>query len=321
MTDDLIEECPMKMYRRVFLVCFALALGAQSALVSAATFQVGDRVFIPLYAENLMNDGYADGIIKSLNTDGTVNITLSDVVNGADKTLYGTCSPSGNSPLTAAGADSGDNTPGAGKIVREVPVDKILPWTVGQFQYVERENLSTTIQRWLAGGMAITPNSLDVADRRARELGLPRLREVVAIAKLQVESTGGNGFPVPAERGLHGSAAMLDAVAKRVQHNPHAVGDASAILAGTAPTHSPDLLVETIVHIAKLTQSQLQELANDYPDSRKVSGYTPAQLAAIYTGWYRVMTANDTLAYEHAQVAFFTARVNKTLAEGKWPTF
>lgn len=310
----------MNMYRSLFILFSALTWLGSGALAAAATFQVGDRVFIPLYAENLMNDGYADGIIQSMNPDGTVNITLSDVVNGADKTLYGTCSPSGNSPLTAAGAAE-DNTPSAGKIAREVPVDKILPWTVGQFQYVERENLSTTIQRWLRSGMAITPNSLDIADRRARELGLPRLRELVAIAKLQVESTGGNGFPVPAERALHGAAAMLDAVAKRLQSHPHAIQDAAAILAGTAPAHSADLLVEAIVHIAKLTQSQLQELATDYPDPRKVPGYSVAQLSAIYSGWYRMMTVNDTQPYEHAQVAFFTGRANKALADGKWPTF
>lgn len=308
----------MKLFRYLIPLCLALSAWGQSPLVAAADFAVGDRVFIPLYAENLMNDGYADGIIQSINPDGTVNITLSDVVNGSDKTLYGTCSPSGNSPLTSAGAD---NAPGASKLVREVPTDKILPWKVGQFQYVERENLSTTIQRWLNGGMAITPNSLDIADRRARELGLPRLREVVAIAKLQVESTGGNGFPVPADRALHGAAAMLDAVAKRLQHNPQAVKDAAAILAGTAPAHSKDLLVETIVHIAKLTQSQLQDLANDDPDPRKVSGYSIAQLTAIYTGWYRMMTANDTQPYEHAQVAFFTDRAKKSLDAGKWPAF
>lgn len=319
MNDDLSEDDPMKMYRNLIFLCVALASWGPGALVAAADFKVGDRVFIPLYAENLMNDGYADGTIQAVNPDGTVTIKLSDVVNGDDKTLYGTCSPSGNSPLTAAA--SADASPSAGTVVSEVPTDKILPWTVGQFQYVERENLSTTIQRWLAGGMAITPNTLDIADRRARELGLPRLRELVAIAKLQVESTGGNGFPVPAERALHGSAAMLDAVAKRLQHHPHAVNDAAAILAGTAPAHSPDLLVEGIVHIAKLTQSQLQHLANDYPDSRKVPGYTPEQLAAIYAGWYRMMTANDTQPYEHAQVAFFSDRAGKILAKGKWPTF
>ncbi|MHB9021065.1 MAG: hypothetical protein ACYC3A_04480 [Halothiobacillus sp.] len=288
---------------------------AASGLTQAAQFAVGDRVFIPLYAENLMNDGYADGLIASINPDGTVNITLSDVVNGGDKTLYGTCSPSGaNSPMVTNAGDAA-----AKKLVSEVPLDKILPWTVGQFQYIERENLSTTIQKWLGSGMAITPDSLKIADRRARALNLPRLREVVAIAKLQVESTGGNGFPVPARMALRGAAPMLDAVARLVQRHPNAVKDAAAILARTAPAHSKDLLVETIVHIAELTQKQLASLANDNPDPRTVDDYTPVQLTAIYTGWYRVMTANDTQPYENAHVAYFTDQAAKAIAQGQWP--
>ncbi len=282
----------------------------------AATFKVGDRVFIPLYSENLLDDGYADGIIQTMNPDGTVNIKLSDVVNGENKTMYGTCSPSGASEqiMTAP-------TTKAKEIVNEVPTSKILPWTTGQFQYVERENLSTTLQRWLGSGMAITPNSLEIADRRARELDLPRLRVVVAVAKLQVESTGGNGFPVPASRALHGAAQMLDNVAALVQPHPNAVSDAAAILAKTAPPHSKDLLVEAIVHIARLTQKQLADLSNDNPDPRKVAGYTPEQLIAIYTGYYRMMTANNTQPYEHANVAFFSDKVAQAIVSGHWPEF
>jgi hypothetical protein len=298
-------------------VLFAMSLMLLASVAQAAQFAVGDRVFIPLYSENLMNDGYADGLIAAINPDGTVNITLSDVVNGDDKTLYGTCSPTGATQIMTAPSATSDEK----KLVREVLVDKILPWNIGQMQYIERENLSTTIQKWLGSGMAITPDSLKIADRRARELNLPRLRVVVAIAKLQVESTGGNGFPVPASRALKGSADMLDSVAKILQDHPNAVKDAAAILAHTAPAHSKDLLVETVVHIAELTQKQLAQLAGDNPDPRKVDGYTAEQIAAIYTGWYRVMTANDTEPYDNAKLAFYTDKVAQSIAKGVWPKF
>jgi len=298
-------------------ILVALLLLVVGGVAEAAPFAVGSRVFIPLYSENLMNDGYADGLIAAINPDGTVDITLSDVVNGDDKTLYGTCSPSGGTQIMTAPSAQSDEK----KLVREVLVDKILPWNIGQMQYIERENLSTTIQKWLGSGMAITPDSLKIADRRARELNLPRLRIVVAIAKWQVESTGGNGFPVPASRALTGSADMLDSVAKILQDHPQAVKDAAAILARTAPAHSKDLLVETVVHIAELTQKQLAQLAGDNPDPRKVAGYTPEQLAAIYTGWYRVMTASDTLPYDNAPVAFYTQKAAQSIAKGVWPSF
>lgn len=298
-----------------FVTGFCLAL-VLSGTAFADPFKVGERVFIPLYSQNLLDDGYADGLIQKVNPDGTVDISLSDVVNGKDKTMYGTCSPSGGSDqiMTAQSAK-------VHEIVREVPTDKILPWTTGQFQYVERENLSTTIQRWLGSGMAITPNTLDIADRRARELDLPRVRLVVAMAKLQVASTGGNGFPVPARRALHGAAQMLDKVAALVQSHPHAVSDAAAILAKTAPPHSKDLLVEAIVHIAQLTQKQLAQLASDYPNPLKVDGYTPAQLIAIYSGYYRMMTANDTQPYENAKASYFSDKAARAILAGHWPEF
>lgn len=293
-----------------------VATGLMMVSFSAMAFSVGDRVFIPMYSENLLNDGYADGLITAKNPDGTVNIRLSDVVNGHDKTLAGTCSP-------RPGVDIMQPVQLAKQreVIEEVPTSKILPWNKGQFQYVERENLSTTVQRWLAGGMAITPDVLKSAARQARELDLPRIGLMVQVAQLQVDSTGGNGFPVPPSMALKGTAAMLKQVAVLVQPHPNAVRDAAAILAKTAPPHSRDLLVEGIVHVAKWTEQQLEKLAADNPDPRKVSGFPPAALVAIYTGWYQMMTANDTIPYENARVAFFESQVSQSIAAGKWPSF
>ena len=85
----------MGIKRKVLMGLWAAiaAVGLSMAAVPASAFSVGDRVFIPMYSENLLNDGYADGLITAMNSDGTVSIRLSDVVNGKDKTLAGTCSP------------------------------------------------------------------------------------------------------------------------------------------------------------------------------------------------------------------------------------
>ncbi len=308
----------MGIKRKVLTGVLAGAMAASLSMVAlpAWAFSVGDRVFIPMYSENLLNDGYADGLITAMSPDGTVSIRLSDVVNGKDKTLAGTCSPRPGIDIMQP-ADLAKRR----EVIDEVPTSKIMPWTKGQFQYIERENLSTTVQRWLAGGMAITPDVLKGADRQARELDLPRIWLMVQIAKRQVDSTGGNGFPVPPQMALKGSAAMLAQVAALVQPHPEAVKDAAAILAKTAPPHSRDLLVEGIVHVAKLTEHQLEKLAADNPDPRKVSGFSPEALVAIYTGWYQMMTANDTIPYENARVAFFEAQASQSIAAGKWPAF
>ncbi len=293
-----------------------LAAGLWMLALPAMAFSVGDRVFIPMYSENLLSDGYADGLITAINPDGTVNIRLSDVVNGKDKTLAGTCSPRPGIDIMQP-ADLAKRK----EVIEEVPTSKIMPWNKGQFQYIERENLSTTVQRWLAGGMAITPDVLKTAERQARELNLPRILLMVQIARLQVESTGGNGFPVPPQMALKGSAAMLGQAAAQVQPHPQAVKDAAAILAKIAPPHSRDLLVEGIVHLAKLTEKQLEKLAADNPDPRQVDGFPPEALVAIYTGWYKLMTANDTIPYDNARVAFYEAKVSKAIADGHWPEF
>lgn len=294
-----------------------LAVASLPAHADESKYRVGERVFIPLFAPNLKDDGYADGRIKRINKDGTVDITISKLVNGKDKTMYGTCSPGAESPLSES--QGGPGSDATSKTDYKVPVDKIMPWTDGQFTYIERENLSTAIQKWLGGGMGITTNRLDVAARRARELGLPRVLEAVKIARLQVASTGGNGFPVPPEMALRGSAKMLGQVAKELQNYPGAVEKAVAYISGTAPGQQDDLLVEAILHIGDVTKSQLQSLQNDNPDPRKVGGFTPEQIEAIYTGWYRMMTANDTQPYLNAKVAYYQKQIHQEIQAGKWP--
>lgn len=294
------------------LMALAVALPA----LAAPQFEVGERVFIPLFAKNLKDDGYAQGRILKIH-GAKADVVITKLVNGADKTMYGTCSPGGgSSPLSNDSVADKSGKP----VNKDVPLDKIMKWQKGTHTYLERENLSTAIQKWLGDGMAITPNRLDVAERRAVKLGLPRVQEAVKLARLQVKSTGGHGFPVPAEMALKGSAQMLDAVAKRLAHYPDAVSAAAAKMAGTAPGKNEDLLTDVIIKIAHLTEHQLQSLQNEHSDPRDVSGFSPAQLEAIYTGWYRMMTANDTQPYLNAKLAYYKQQVKKQIQSGKWPT-
>lgn len=305
------------LFRGVILLFALVAVVAVPAQAAESKFHVGERVFIPLFAPNLKDDGYADARILRINKDGTVDVTINKLVNGADKTMYGTCSPGAESPLSPA--QGGPGSDATAKVDRRVPVDKIMPWTEGQFTYIERENLSTAIQKWLGSGMAITKNRLDVAERRARELDLPRVREAVKLARMQVVSTGGNGFPVPPQMALRGSAKMLDKVAAQLQKHPDAVKAAVAKMSGTAPGQQDDLLVDVIIKIAHITRDQLRSLESDSPDPRQVGGFSPRQLEAIYGGWYRMMTANGTQPYLNAKLAYYQKQVKQEIQAGKWP--
>jgi len=303
--------------RGVALLFALLAVVALPAQAGGHKYHVGERVFIPLFAANLKDDGYADARIIRMHKDGTVDVRIRKLVNGADKTMYGTCSPGAESPLSQA--DGGPGSDASTKVDHRVPIDKIMPWQDGKFTYIERENLSTAIQKWLGSGMAITKNRLDVAERRARELDLPRVREAVKLARMQVVSTGGNGFPVPAQMALRGSAKMLGKVAAELQHYPDAVKDAEAKLSGTAPGQKDDLLVDVIIKIAHITRHQLRSLENDSPDPRQVGGFSTGQLEAIYDGWYRMMTANGTQPFLNAKLAYYKKQVRQQIQSGKWP--
>ncbi|MCL7751093.1 hypothetical protein LV475_05740 [Guyparkeria hydrothermalis] len=289
-----------------------------AGLVNATNLEVGEKVFVPMFEPNPELDGYAVGFVEELHDDGTVTLRINEVETGKGKTLSGTCHPSGGTPLSGARIVSDD--PDALEVEQRLPADQVLTYRRGSQLYLERENLSIAYLKYLGSGMGMTPDRFDVAIRRAENAGLPRMVTAMEIGKMQVESTQGRGFPVPASRALEKAAPMLDAVAAKLESHPEAVETAARMLGGTTPQHRDDPLAAVIVRLHEILDEQLGELEQKSADPREVSGFSVDELLAIYTGWFRVITANDTQPFQNADVAFYRERAAESLQSGEWPS-
>jgi hypothetical protein len=302
-------------HRVLFVMAAALLLA--TGVARAASFAEGEKVFVPMFQPNPELDGYAAGFVETVHDDGTLSLRIDEVVTGKGKTLAGTCHPSGGTPL--AGAQVVSDDPDKPIIEQRLPADEVMPYREGRNLYLERENLSIAYLKYLGSGMAMTPDRLDVAIRRARQVGLPDMVVAMRIAKKQVVSTQGRGFPVPASRALQKAAPMLEEVAAMLESHRDSVAVAERILGGTTPDHRDDPVAAVIVRLHEILEEQLGELAQMSADPREVPGYSAEDILAIYTGWYRVMTANDSRAFQNADVAFYRRRAEQAMANGEWP--
>jgi len=303
---------------RLLSVLLAATLLIGAGVAQASSFEVGEKVFVPMFQPNPEMDGYAVGLVKTVHDDGTLTLKIDEVVTGKGKTLAGTCHPSGGTPLSGAEVVSDD--PDKLVIEQRLDADEVMPYRRGSQLYLKRENLSIAYLKYLGSGMGMTPNRLDVAIRRARSVGLPDMVTAMQIAKLQVVSTQGRGYPVPANRALQKAAPMLDKVAGILESHPQAVKDAARMLGGTTPDNREDPIAAVIVRLHEILKDQLGELEQQSPDPREVSGYSVDDLLGIYTGWYRVITANDSQPFQNAQVDYYRDRAAKALDNGEWPS-
>jgi len=299
---------------------FKSALTGLALIFSPAVFafEVGERVFIPMFNDTNPNyDGYATGLVKSIDDEGMYTIKINNLVEGEGRTLYGTCAPNANTPLAGARIVSDD--PEDLHVEQRLPKDKIMSWREGNRTFLARENVITTFQRWLGDGMGVTPGRLANAARDAQELGLPHLVLAARVAEKYVESTQGRGFPVPASRSLQNAAPMLDEIARQLSVVPDSLQEAEDILARVAPNDRSDLIAAVVVRIHELLEKNLKELAKANPDPREVSEFSVDELLAIYTGWAKVMTAQDQRPFQNADLAFYRERAKEQLNAGQWP--
>ncbi|WP_322521625.1 hypothetical protein SR882_01680 [Guyparkeria halophila] len=315
--ERITQPVTRRMARVTGLTAGGVALLLFAGLASAASFEVGEKVFVPMFEPNPELDGYAEGFVEQVHDDGTLTLRINKVQTGKGKTLSGTCHPSGGTPLSGAAIVSDD--PENLVVEQRLPADEVMTYRRGSQLYLKRENLSIAYLKYLGSGMGMTPDRFDVAIRRAEEVGLPRMVAAMEVGKMQVESTQGRGFPVPASRALQKAAPMLDEVAAKLEAYPESVERAARMLGGTTPEHRDDPLAAVIVRLHELLDEQLGELAQQSGDPREVSGFSVDELLAIYTGWFRVITANDTQPFQNAGVDFYRERAAKALGNGEWP--
>lgn len=296
------------MRRAIRSALFALLVMAGAA---QAQVEVGERVFIPMYSEHLREDGYATGVVESIE-DGQAVVIIREVVAGKGKTLYGTCSPGGESPL--AGAEVLSDDPDAPILRKTIPLAELKGWREGKDEYLERENISTIFYKWLGDGMAVTPERARLGAAKARDLGLARVAQALELAAVQIDSSGGQGFPVGAAQLLHGAPQALAAVLAQGREDAEAARVMRAILDGSEPMHTDDVLGMAMAKVLLIVREAWARLpaeldsAPQWPEA--------AKLAEAYVD---ALTTGGQYAYAGRTAAELKTALLSELQAGRWP--
>lgn len=293
-----------------------LALLALLALAGAAQAQVhvGDRVFIPMYSEHLREDGYATGIVEAVEGEKAV-VIMRELVPGKGKTLYGTCHPGANSPLS--GAEVLSDNPDAPILRKTFQVGELKGWREGKDEYLERENVGTIFYKWLGDGMAVTPERARFGAAKARRLGLPRVGQALELAAVQIDSTGGMGFPVGAQRLLQGAPRALAAVLEQGRKDLAAAEVMRAILDGSQPMNGDDVLGMAMAKVLLIVRDAWAHLPNELGGTARATQWGEAK--AIAEAYVDALTSGGSMPYAGRDAVALKAELVKALQAGRWP--
>ncbi|MGK0673508.1 MAG: hypothetical protein ABWU16_02455 [Halothiobacillaceae bacterium] len=294
--------------RFALLALLALAGGAQ------AQIHVGDRVFIPMYSEHLREDGYATGIVQALEGEKAV-VIIRELVPGKGKTLYGTCHPGANSPLSGAEVLSDDSH--APILRKTFAVSELKDWRKGKDEYLERENVGTILYKWLSDGMAVTPERARLGATKARSLGLPRVAQALELAAVQIDSTGGMGFPVGAQQLMQGAPRALAAVLEQGRSDSAAAEVMRAIIEGSQPMNGEDVLGMAMAKVLLIVRDAWARLPNEFGGTARASQWGEAK--AIAEAYVDALTSGGSMPYAGRDAVALKAELVKALQAGRWP--
>lgn len=290
-----------------------LALLAFAGAVQAQ-LHVGDRVFIPMYSEHLREDGYATGIIEALEGDKAV-VIIRELVPGKGKTLYGTCHPGANSPLS--GAEVLSDNPAAPVLRKTFAVGELKGWREGKDEYLERENVGTIFYKWLGDGMAVTPERARLGAAKARSLGLPRMAQALELAAVQIDSTGGMGFPVGAQQLMHGAPRALAAVLEQGRKDPAAAEVMRGILNGSQPMNTDDALGMAMAKVLLIVREHWARLPSELGGSAKAAQWGEAW--TIAEAYVDALTSGGSKPYAGKEATALKEELKQSLKAGRWP--
>ncbi|MGD9889606.1 MAG: hypothetical protein AB7S56_10125 [Halothiobacillaceae bacterium] len=293
--------------------------GALLPLWAEAAFLVGDRVFVPMPSVHLREDGYATGMIESVSGD-KYTVELRELVQGKGKTLYGTCTPGGNSPL--AGAEIISDKEDAPILRKTFTAAELMPWRAGKEEYLERENVATIFYKWLGDGMAVTPDRARLGAKRARALGnspgVQRMAQALDLAAIEVENAGGQGFPVGAGQYLTNVDKTLAAVTSTELQEPSSTGDTMrAILDSSLPLQSDDALAMAMAKVLLLVRDNWAKLPGELGSTQAAIAWdnTPKVLEA----YLAALTQNGKVNYRGKSASAWQQAIQAEFQAGRWP--
>lgn len=121
-----------------------------------AALTVSKRVWVALESPFLVDDGYASGVILSLN-EAHADVEIRQLEERGERTLYGSCSGGlGGAELLAPQSKTE-------AYIEQVPLELMSSWRDGQHRFLQREQLGVRFQRWVDQAPGLNPLSLDDA--------------------------------------------------------------------------------------------------------------------------------------------------------------
>lgn len=284
------------------------------ALPVQAGFEVGERVWIGLYSDNLQEDGYAVGEVEAVRPDGTLSVIIKQLVEGKGRTLYGTCHPGGTSPL--AGAEIIDDRREHLRLRKEMAPSEVQPWQEGKHEFMDREQLATVFDRWQSDTFGLTSYRLRLMADKARGLQLPQVAAALELAALEYDARGEQGFPLPLEVRLGRTAAMLEAVEARLESQPAAVlEEMRLIVRGLAEGQGLEAMAAA--KILRNVAADLQELRSKYADFAAAENAV-ADLRRIHFAYADIVTLGGAV-FEGRDAGQWRQHLEADMTQG-WPS-
>lgn len=268
-----------------------------------------------MYAENLKDDGYASGRVKTVNPDGSVVVDITEVVIGKGRTLYGSCHPSGGTALSGAEII----TPEKDNLHLEKTFEPlaIKPHREGSFEFLERENLSTVIQRWMSGNFGITSAMLRNDAKKAESMGIPSVVLTLELMAIAEDSRGaGRGYPLPLLQRLSTVDRMLEKAFCRLSADQHAYAEFLAAYEARSPQKTESLPAMVTTKLLLDVREDMGALKSMYPDYA-IAMQKIEMLFNVYPNFVRFLTNNGK--------QFYQGRALESWIEGgeknSWPVF
>lgn len=298
----------MKTIRLIFVV-FLISFQAE-----AVQYKAGDRVWIAMYADNLKDDGYASGRVKAVNADGTVAVDITEVVVGKGRTLYGSCHPNGDTALSGAEIISPekDNV----HLEKTFEPAMLKPYREGSFEFIERENLSTVIQRWLSGNFGITSDMLRNDAGKARKMGVPSIAlSLEMMANIEDMRGAGRGYPLPLEQRLEHADRVLEKTFCQLKQDPVAYRSFLEAYSARSPQKTGSLPAMVATRMMLDIRGDMMELKARFPDYAVAKEKTE-MLFNVHPNFIRFLTNNGQQNYKNRSLISWLEQ-----GEGGWPYF
>lgn len=192
------RELKLTFLSALWLVCLVWLVPLQ-----AASFKLGETVFVAFPNPNIKDDAFIIGKVSRVTDKGDIQVAVLDYVEGHD---YGSsCVPISKNAQQDQGLGAGwelwsDTTKLDTKLLEYVvPKDKVMKLDSGRLYFVERNNVYIVFGRWKSDAPMLTLERMDRAIREAKTAGLDAMQPAFELAKLHRQSFYGDfGRPLMA---------------------------------------------------------------------------------------------------------------------------